>query len=53
MNENGCVVNPYLRPICTVHVCCITNLGYKRDDPTWTDRYFKLREEIENELHKS
>jgi len=47
MSANGCTVPPHLRPICTVHVCCINSLGFKPNDPKWTKKYFKLREKIE------
>ncbi len=42
LGENGCVVEPYLRPICTVHVCenhYMTDIGFN-------EQYFDLREEI-------
>jgi hypothetical protein len=47
MGENGCVVPPYLRPLCTLHTCTINSLGFDPKDLDWTNRYFKLREEIE------
>lgn len=47
MGPSGCVVPPYLRPLCTFHTCAIASLGFKPGDPAWTERYFKLREEIE------
>ena len=47
MSASGCTVPPHLRPICTVHVCCINSLGFKPNDPKWTKKYFKLREKIE------
>lgn len=47
MGPNGCVVEPYLRPICTLHTCDINGIGMKKGDPEWTDRYFELREQIE------
>ena len=46
MGPNGCTAEPHLRPICTVHVCCINSLGFKPNDPAWTKRYFKLRDQI-------
>lgn len=42
-----CVVAPHLRPVCTMHVCVINNLGYDWSDPNWSDRYFELREQID------
>ena len=51
MDEHGCIVPPYLRPICSLHACSISYaeisaLGNK------TKEYFSLREEIlkESEL---
>ncbi len=43
----GCTAAPHLRPICTMHACCINSLGFHPDDPKWTDRYFRLRAQIE------
>lgn len=55
MGGNGCVVPPYLRPICTMHTCDINSLGFVRDysstglkpDKEKTTEYFRLRKEIE------
>jgi len=47
MGPSGCTAAPHLRPNCTLHTCDINGLGYKRDDPDWTEKYFKVREEIE------
>lgn len=50
LDENGCVVPPHLRPICTLHTCSIMAFGFKRDDDaeqSWTKRYFALRSKIE------
>lgn len=54
MGPNGCVLEPHFRPLCTVHTCGICSMGYEtKDDRTldeeWTDRYFTLRNQI-NEL---
>lgn len=46
MGETGCSVSPELRPICTVHVCCINDLGFRPGKEEWTEEYFELREEI-------
>ncbi len=46
MGEHGCTVEPYLRPLCTLHTCQINAFGYKPDDGKWTERYFHLRGEI-------
>lgn len=47
MGEGGCVAPAYLRPICTVHVCCINGFGFKPNDPEWTKEYFRLRRAID------
>lgn len=47
MGENGCVAPPHFRPLCTLHVCSINNLGFDPKDPAWTKEYFKLRAKIE------
>jgi hypothetical protein len=47
MGPNGCIAAPHLRPLCTVHQCHIANLGFKKDDPEWTEKYFRLRDAIE------
>ena len=50
MGEGGCTAAPHFRPICTLHVCCITGLGFKPGDAPWTEKYFDLRDRI-NELN--
>lgn len=47
MGPNGCTVEPHLRPVCTVHVCSINTLGFKPGDEAWTEKYFELRERID------
>lgn len=49
MGTNGCTVEPYLRPMCTLHTCEINSLGFKRNDPEqkWTNEYFELREKVD------
>ena len=42
MGEGGCVVPPYLRPLCAVHVCEFHVLR----DPPFAGRYLALREEV-------
>ena len=48
LGENGCTVAPYLRPLCSVHICKINALGCKPGDPKWTKKYFRLRRTIES-----
>jgi hypothetical protein len=45
-----CVVPPHLRPICAVHQCDISGLGFCPEDPEWTRQYFKLRNKLEETL---
>lgn len=49
MGKAGCIAPPHLRPLCTLHTCDMSGLGFKRDDPLgeWTDKYFELRNEID------
>ena len=48
LDENKhCVVPPHLRPLCTLHQCDINDLGFSPGDPEWTNKYFELRERIE------
>lgn len=47
MGSNGCILEPHLRPMCTLHTCAINAFGFKPNDVTWTDEYFGLRELIE------
>ena len=47
LGPTGCVADPHLRPICTVHTCEINGIGCKRGDPAWTAKYFKLRDKLE------
>ena len=47
MGPNGCVVEPHLRPLCTVHTCAISSFGFKPGDSAWTKQYFKLRNRID------
>lgn len=46
MGPDGCVAAPHLRPLCTVHLCCIQSFGGDPKDPEWTDRYWELRNEL-------
>ena len=46
MGPKGCVVPPYLRPLCTLHDCQITNLGLDPEDSEYTKQYFDLRDEL-------
>lgn len=50
MGPTGCTAAPHLRPWCTKHVCCVNTLGYKNNDPKWTDEYFHLTEKIDEVL---
>jgi hypothetical protein len=43
MSETGCVVPPYLRPLCAVHVC----ENHYMSDQKFAKEYFALREQLE------
>ena len=43
----GCVIQPYLRISCTLHVCSVNSIGFKPNDPVWNKKYFKLRAELD------
>ena len=47
MGPDGCTAPPHMRPLCSMHVCCINGNGFKNNDPKWTGRYYELRDEIE------
>lgn len=47
MSPTGCIVEPHLRPICTMHTCAINSMGCKATDIIWTNKYFALRDKIE------
>lgn len=55
MGPSGCTAAPHLRPMCTFHTCDINGLGYKRDDLgfVWTNKYFQIREAIEEKEYKA
>ena len=47
MGPSGCVAPPHVRPLCTLHVCCISSVGFKPNDEEWTEKYFKIRRRID------
>lgn len=51
MGPNGCVVAPHFRPLCTFHTCEMNGMGFKKNDLAWTEKYFELREQI-NDLEE-
>jgi hypothetical protein len=50
MGEAGCVVEPHLRPLCTLHVCSILAFGQKPNDNEWNKAYWSLRDRIDDLL---
>ena len=52
MGSDGCTVAPHLRPLCTFHACEISSLGFKKNDPEWTKKYWELRNEIDTLEYK-
>jgi hypothetical protein len=52
MGPNGCTVDPYLRPMCTMHVCDVNAFGFLRSDLTFMEIYDNLRAKINHEAIK-
>jgi hypothetical protein len=48
MGPGGCVAPPHVRPLCTMHVCCINSFGFHPSDKSWTNKYFQLRLKVEH-----
>ena len=46
--DGKCSIPPHYRPLCLLHQCDIASLGFAKGDPEWTNRYFKLREKLED-----
>lgn len=52
MREDGCILPPHLRPMCTLHHCDINSVGFfnpklDSDSEIKTKKYFELREKID------
>lgn len=45
LGDNGCVVPPHLRPLCSVHVC-----EMHLSDPEWSETYMDARERADEAL---
>ena len=52
MGESGCIAAPHLRPTSSVHTCQVNSFGFKPGDPEWTDRYFELRDAIDEKEYE-
>lgn len=52
MGSEGCIAPPHVRPLCTLHVCCINGAGFDPTDPEWTEKYYELRQKIEIAEHE-
>jgi hypothetical protein len=50
MGPSGCIVEPHLRPLCTLHVCSVNSVGFKPGAPEWSQKYHMLREAIDYEM---
>ncbi len=50
MGPLGCIAEPHLRPLCTLHLCKINGLGCT-GDKKFDKAYFKLRDEINTALY--
>lgn len=46
MGPDGCIAEPHLRPVCSVHCCPMVEHGEKPGDPDWTRDYAELLAEI-------
>lgn len=53
MSDTGCVVEPHLRPLCTLHTCSVQSLGWKNNDPEWNERYWGLRDRLDDLLYET
>ena len=49
MGPDGCTCPPQHRPMCTLHVCVISTVGFDISDMKFTKAYFKLRHKIDKE----
>lgn len=47
-----CTAPPHVRPLCTLHQCDISNVGFVKDSKEDTKKYFLLRQEFELEFAK-
>ena len=52
LTPTGCSLAPHLRPMCTVYTCSIHSIGHKPGDDRWNEKYWQLRDAINEELHK-
>jgi hypothetical protein len=54
MGESGCTVDPYLRPICSIHACtaCYAAKSNIDKDSEKTKMYFDLRKKIDEQSIK-
>ena len=46
-DDNRCTIAPHLRPLCSLHQCRIADMGFDQKDRSWTDRYFKLYQQLQ------
>lgn len=49
LSENGCILEPHLRPLCTLHTCQINSVG-SSGNLEWDEKYFELRWKIASEI---
>lgn len=54
MGENGCTVEPYLRPICAMHVCTVSWAAKSHVDGSQEkfQDYMRLRQQIDEEARR-
>ena len=42
LGPTGCIVEPYLRPLCTVHTCDVLDFGHSLNSLKWDRKYWTL-----------
>lgn len=52
LGDKGCIALPHLRPLCTLHTCDINSIGTS-GNVEWDEKYFKLRDEINDASYES
>lgn len=50
MSKSGCIVEPHMRPMCTVHTCAVQSIGWKINNNEWNETYWLLRNRIDDLL---
>jgi hypothetical protein len=48
MGDKGCIADPHFKPLCVLHIC-----DKSLFDLNFSDKYFKLRNKINEEIFKN